>query len=59
MFDDSTPDFNETCFIKAGWSEYYPNTAEPILLKIPEPHGKAVMMTYFVDADHARCHATQ
>ena len=59
MFDDSTPDFDETCFVEADWSEYYPDAVEPIPPKILEPHGKAVTTTCFVDADHAECYVTQ
>ena len=59
VFDDSTPDFNETCFVKADWSEYYPNAAELILPKMSKPCGKAVTTTCFVDTDHARCCVTQ
>ena len=58
MFDDSTPDFDETCFIKADWSEYYPNAVEPILPKMLKPHGKAAMTTCFVDVNHAGYHVT-
>ena len=59
MFDDSTPDFDETNFVKVHWSECYPDTVELIPLKMLKPCGKAVMTTCFVDADHARCHVTQ
>ena len=45
----STPDFNETCFIKVDWSEYYPNAVELILPKMPKHLGKPVMTTCFVD----------
>ena len=58
MFDDSTPDFDETCFIKVDWSEYYPNAVELILTKMCKPCGKAVITTCFVDADHARYYVT-
>ena len=47
MFDDSTPDFDETHFVKV------------IPPKMPKPHGKAVMTICFVDANHARFHVTQ
>ena len=53
VFDDYTADFDETCFIKADWSEYYPDAAELI-----PPHGKAVTTMHFVHANHARCHVT-
>ena len=32
VLDDSTPDFDETCFINVDWSEYFPYAAEWILL---------------------------
>ena len=44
--------------LKCHWSEYYPNAVEPIPLKVPKPHGKAVMTTCFVDANHGRCCVT-
>ena len=55
MFDDSTPDFDETHFIKVDWSEYYPDVAELIPPKVLKPHGKAVATTCFVGVNHARC----
>ena len=58
MFDDSTPDFNEMYFVKANWSEYYPDVVEPNLPKMLKPHGKAVMTACFVGADHAGCCVT-
>ena len=58
MFDDSTPEFDETHFVQADWSEYYPDPAEPIPPKMLKPCGKAVMTTCFADADYAGCRVT-
>src|SRR5688500_14503421 len=39
---------------KADWSEFYPDATEDLPLNRPEPKGKSVTFTSFVDADHAR-----
>ena len=54
VFDDSTPAFDETCFVKVSCSEYYPDAAELIPQKILKNHGNAVTTTFFVDWNHAR-----
>ena len=36
------------------WNEYFPDAEEDIPLKSPEPYGKEVKITVYVDADHAR-----
>jgi hypothetical protein len=45
-------------FKEYDWKEYYPGATEVILDFMPEPHGKPMLTTCFVDADHAGCHFT-
>ena len=59
VFDDSEPDFSKKHFEKCDWAEYYPGAAEVIPPDAPEPRGKTVTMSCFVDADHAGCRATR
>ena len=59
VFDDTTPDFDESRFTRPDWSEYYPDAAEPIPPNAPAPRGNAVTTTCFVDADHAGCRVTR
>ena len=59
VFDDTTPDFDESRFTRPDWSEYYPDAAEPIPSNAPAPRGNAVTTTCFVDADHAGCRVTR
>jgi len=35
------------------WKDFYPDAAEPIPLNAPEPRGNDVVVSCFVDADHA------
>ena len=55
MFDDTEPFFDEGRFKKCDWTEFYPGAAEAIPPNAPEPRGKSVVMSCFVDADHAGC----
>ena len=58
IFDDDEPDLaNE--FVKADWQGYYPGAAEVVPPDAPEPRGKPMTMTCFVDADHAGCRDTR
>ena len=59
MFDDSEPIFDDRAFHKCDWSEFYPEAEELLPPDMPEPLGKAVKMTCFVDADHAGCRETR
>ena len=47
--------YNEAHFIKVDWSEYYPNTAEPIPVKMPRTLWKScydyvLLMPIMLDA---------
>jgi hypothetical protein len=59
VFDDTYPNFDERRFKKCDWAEFYPDAAEAIPHNAPEPRGKEVSTTCFVDADHAGCHETR
>ena len=59
VFDDTEPDFDERRFKSCDWSEYYPDAAEAIPKDMPKPRGRAVIMSCFVDADHAGCRVTR
>ena len=59
MFDDSMPDIDNTSFPKCNWLDFYPDAREIIPPDAPEPLGKPVRMTCFVDADFAGCKETR
>ena len=59
VFDDTDPSFDGDRFNKCDWSEFYPDAAEAIPTDMPEPRGKSVSMSCFVDADHAGCRVTR
>jgi len=53
-FDDRVPWFDPNGFEKGDWSEsIYKDAAEELPPKMPTPRGNPVIMTCFVDADHA------
>jgi hypothetical protein len=58
VFDDTDPSYDPRRFATQDWSKYYPNAKEAIPENMPEPQGKPVMITCFVDADHAGCQLT-
>jgi delta-aminolevulinic acid dehydratase/porphobilinogen synthase len=45
--------------MEVDWKEYYPGAKEAIPDNIPEPRGRLVTTTCFVDADHAGCRFTR
>ena len=59
VFDDTSPHFDETRFVKAYWGETYPDAVDPLPHNMPEPRGQSVSTTCFVDADHAGCRVTR
>ena len=61
VFDDiKKPVFDESGrFQKCDWSEYYPGACEAIPPDAPEVRGQLVLMSCFVDADHAGCCVTR
>ena len=54
-FDDTEPEFDERRLKECNWSEYYPDVKEVLPPDMPTPRGKAVVMSCFVNADHAGC----
>ena len=53
-FDDKMPTLNEDAFHKTDWSEsVYGDVEEELPPKMPKPRGNPVIMTCFVDANHA------
>ena len=59
VFDDTILTFRGERFVKCDWTEFYPDAAEAIPGNMPSPRGKHVVMTCFVDADHAGCKETR
>jgi hypothetical protein len=53
VLDPSKPVIDERHFTKMDWKDFYPDAAEPIPLNAPESRGNDVVVSCFVDADHA------
>ncbi len=53
VFDLSYPMLDFESFHQADWTDFYVGAKENILSNAPEPRGKPIMMSCFVDADHA------
>ena len=53
------PFFDDACFKKCEWSEFYPGACEPVPPKAPELWGRSLSMSCFVDADHAGCRVSR
>jgi hypothetical protein len=53
VFDASRPKIDEKRFVKQDWTEFYRDAQEPIPPNAPEPRGNSVVISCFVDADHA------
>ena len=59
VFDDTEPNFDRSCFKVCDWSECYPGAEEAVPKDMPKPRGRSVVMSCFVDADHAGCRVTR
>ncbi len=59
VLDWTEPSIDESLFKEVDWSEYYPGVKETIPPNMPEPRGKPVVTTCYVDADHAGCRLTR
>jgi hypothetical protein len=59
VFDDTIPVFRGERFVKCDWSEFYPDASEAIPENMLQPRGNEVVMSCFVDADHAGCRETR
>mmetsp|Transcript_10776 Transcript_10776/g.15574 ORF Transcript_10776/g.15574 Transcript_10776/m.15574 type:complete len:227 (+) Transcript_10776:552-1232(+) len=53
VLESSRPRIDETRFIKQDWTDFYCDAQEPIPSNAPEPRGKPVTLSCFVDANHA------
>ena len=55
VFDPKNPEVDQVLFasIDTDWTDFYGDVLEDLPLGIPEPLGKSVHTTCFVDADHA------
>ncbi len=53
ILDDTKPFVDETQFIKVDWTGFYPDAVEAIPPNAPQPRGRDILISYFVDADHA------
>jgi hypothetical protein len=54
IFDDAPIKWNDDDFIQYDWTDFYHDAKESIPPNAPEPRGKAIQLTAFVDANHAR-----
>jgi hypothetical protein len=59
VFDDTEPSFDSSELKECNWSKFYPDPEEAIPMDVPEPRGKSVVLSCFVDADHAGCCVTR
>jgi hypothetical protein len=60
VFDPTNIKMDETCFqANADWTEFYGDVTEELLIGMPEPRGKPVVITCFVDSNHAGNNVTR
>ena len=59
MFDCEQPFVKESLFKSYDWFNFYRNAKEAIPPNMPEPQGNPVIISTFVDADHAGEKLTQ
>ena len=53
IYDPTYPNHNEDAFKQVQWKEFYGEISEAIPPNAPEPRGKDVDITLYVDASHA------
>ena len=54
VFDPKTPEIDERAFnVDADWTDFYGDVREELPPKMPEPRGKPVCISCFVDANYA------
>jgi hypothetical protein len=58
VFDHQALTIDEKRFETRDWSQYYPDAIEAIPPNAPAPRGASVVVSCFVDADHAGCRVT-
>jgi hypothetical protein len=59
VFDYQALPINEKRFEPRDWSQFYRDATEAIPPNAPKPRGASVVVSCFVDADHAGCRVTQ
>jgi hypothetical protein len=53
-YDSKSPDIDESVFAhNADWKEFYGDVEEELPRKMPKPRGRSVIISAFVDANHA------
>ena len=52
-FDTTKPDIDESAFQEVDWKDSYGEVEEELPPKMPEPLGRPVTISCFVDANHA------
>jgi hypothetical protein len=57
IFDNGESQFDEISYHRCDWSSHFPAT-EKIPDNTPNALGHSVVMTCYVDADHAGCRVT-
>jgi hypothetical protein len=53
ILDPTVPYVNNDRFLQVDWREFYPDATEAVPTNAPEPRGNTIVMSCFVDADHA------
>jgi hypothetical protein len=53
ILDAMLPHIDTDRFTPVDWSSFYPNAVEAIPTNAPTPRCKAIVMSWFADADHA------
>jgi hypothetical protein len=53
VFDEKEAQIDEMTFTNPDWKDFYQDAEEAIPPNMPEPLGKSVTVSAFVDADHA------
>jgi hypothetical protein len=53
VFDPADPIYDPSAFIKANWKEFYGDVVKELPPKMPEPLGHLIIITVFVNANHA------
>ena len=59
VFDDRRVQMDDNLFEEADWTDFYGDIKEELPPNMPEPKGDSVIMTCYVDADHAGNLATR
>ena len=53
-YDSKAPDVDESAFVQGDdWKDFYGDVEEELPPRMPEPRGSPVIISVFVDADHA------